>query len=73
MLRASLQRAARRLSRRQASAVICQADFAERHQRLMAQLAYKPIFKSDFSTLNGGYESGLVSGAKVVRMPALRQ
>lgn len=39
----------------------------------MAQLAYKPIFKSDFSTLNGGYESGLVSGAKVVRMPALRQ
>jgi len=54
---------------RRAHLVICNSDFAQRHQRLVAELGYAPQYKRNFGTLMNeeDYESGLVQGARVVR------
>ena len=67
MLRGSLRTVASRWQGRRAPGVTCAADFSDRVQRLNAELAYQTQFRPNFNTMTGEYETGLVSGAKVVR------
>jgi hypothetical protein len=71
MFRCALGGLARRAGRVRPAAglqaVLSSADFAERKERLLAEIGYQTQFRPEYSTGPNSYEAGLVAGAGVVR------